>query len=223
MMRRMGIEAIYRRPRHVKAADRAQDLSRICCAGWTVVPAEPGVGDGHHLHPDGARLRLSGRCARLVQPSRAVVGRIDHHGGIDSASRRWRMLLARHGKPEIFNTDQGSQFTGSTFTGVLAGNGIAISMDGKGAWRTTCSSSVYGAASNTRKCICGPTKAIRGSHFDRPLPGVSIMARVHTRALTAPRPIKPTSPRCRSAWQPNPCRGSTYRRGKSCSDNRDHL
>jgi putative transposase len=43
--------------------------------------------------------------------------------------------LARYGKPDIFNTDQGSQFTGSAFTGVLAGNGIAISMDGKGAWR----------------------------------------------------------------------------------------
>src|SRR5215207_866426 len=43
--------------------------------------------------------------------------------------------LARHGKPDIFNTDQGSQFTGAAFTGVLANNGIAISMDGKGAWR----------------------------------------------------------------------------------------
>src|SRR5205085_1963045 len=42
--------------------------------------------------------------------------------------------MARHGKPEIFNTDQGSQFTGAAFTGVLARNGIAISMDGKGAW-----------------------------------------------------------------------------------------
>src|SRR5438128_11161607 len=41
------------------------------------------------------------------------------------------------------------------------------------------------------------------------------MAGVHIRALTAPRPIKPTSPRCHSAWQPNPGRGSTYRRGKS--------
>ena len=43
--------------------------------------------------------------------------------------------LAKHGKPEIFNTDQGSQFTGAAFTGVLMKNGIAISMDGKGAWR----------------------------------------------------------------------------------------
>ena len=43
--------------------------------------------------------------------------------------------LARHGKPDIFNTDQGSQFTGQAFTSVLANNDIAISMDGKGAWR----------------------------------------------------------------------------------------
>ena len=45
------------------------------------------------------------------------------------------VALARHGKPEILNSDQGSQFTGCAFTAVLAGNGIAISMDGKGAWR----------------------------------------------------------------------------------------
>ena len=43
--------------------------------------------------------------------------------------------LALFGKPDIFNTDQGSQFTGTAFTGVLIKNAIAISMDGKGAWR----------------------------------------------------------------------------------------
>ena len=43
--------------------------------------------------------------------------------------------LAHHGKPEIVNTDQGSQFTGLAFTGVLTKQSIAISMDGKGAWR----------------------------------------------------------------------------------------
>ena len=42
--------------------------------------------------------------------------------------------MARHGKPEIFNTDQGSQFTGADFTGCSPAD-IAISMDGKGAWR----------------------------------------------------------------------------------------
>ena len=59
--------------------------------------------------------------------------------------------LARHGKPEILNTDQGSQFTGAAFTGVLIENGIAISMDGKGAWRRTMSSSSgCGVASKVR-------------------------------------------------------------------------
>jgi putative transposase len=43
--------------------------------------------------------------------------------------------LERHGKPEVFNTDQGSQFTSSDFTGLLTRHGIDISMDGKGAWR----------------------------------------------------------------------------------------
>jgi len=42
--------------------------------------------------------------------------------------------LAKHGTPEIFNTDQGSQFTGEEFTGVLKQAGVKISMDGKGRW-----------------------------------------------------------------------------------------
>ena len=43
--------------------------------------------------------------------------------------------LAKHGKPKIFNTDQGSQFTSVGFTRVLLKQGVSISMDGKGSWR----------------------------------------------------------------------------------------
>ena len=43
--------------------------------------------------------------------------------------------LSRYGTPEIFNTDQGSQFTSAAFTGLLLDNTIAISMDGRGSWR----------------------------------------------------------------------------------------
>ena len=43
--------------------------------------------------------------------------------------------MARYGCPEIFNTDQGSQFTSAEFTDILKKRGIGISMDGKGAWR----------------------------------------------------------------------------------------
>jgi putative transposase len=72
---------------------------------------------------------------------------------LDWASRRvlsWRLsntlttdfcieavqeAMNKYGKPEIFNTDQGCQFTSLDFTGLLKSNGIQISMDGKGAWR----------------------------------------------------------------------------------------
>ena len=72
---------------------------------------------------------------------------------MDWASRRvlaWRVSIsmntdfciealeeafARHGTPEIFNTDQGSQFTSQEFIGALQVRGIRISMDGKGCWR----------------------------------------------------------------------------------------
>ena len=66
--------------------------------------------------------------------------------------------LARYGRPEIFNTDQGSQFTGAAFTSVSLAEGIAISMDGKGPGATMYSLNGCGAASNTRRSICAPTK-----------------------------------------------------------------
>ena len=42
--------------------------------------------------------------------------------------------LLRYGAPEIFNTDQGAQYTSEAFTGVLKAHGVTISMDGKGRW-----------------------------------------------------------------------------------------
>ena len=143
---------------HDQARAGAQTLIRICCAA--------------------SRSHGQTRCGRWTSPTsrwRAVssIWQLCSTGSAVACSS-WRVsitmeaafcvealedALACHGKPEIFNTDQGSQFTGAAFTGVLIKNGIAVSMDGKGAWRTTCSSSGCGAALNTRRCICGPTKA----------------------------------------------------------------
>ena len=88
--------------------------------------------------------------------------------------------LAHHGKPDIFNTDQGSQFTGLAFTGVLADNGITISMDGKGAWRDNVFVSGCGAASNTRRCICAPTTASARPRLDRRYPDFYNARRPHS-------------------------------------------
>lgn len=71
---------------------------------------------------------------RLVQPEGLVVAAVDHDGS-RFLYRGGRGALARYGKPDIFNTDQGSQFTSVDFTTVLKKAEIAISMDGKGSWR----------------------------------------------------------------------------------------
>jgi len=77
--------------------------------------------------------------------------------------------LARHGKPDIFNTDQGSQFTGSAFTGVLADNGITISMDGKGAWRDNVFVERLWRSVKYEEVYLRAQR-IRGACIDRPLP-----------------------------------------------------
>lgn len=62
--------------------------------------------------------------------------------------------LSTHGRPEIFNSDQGSQFTSNVFTGVLKREDIDISMDGRGVlWTTSRLWSGCGALSSTKSCI----------------------------------------------------------------------
>src|SRR6266705_3535043 len=66
LMKRMGIEALYRRPRTSKPAP-GHTIYPYLLRAMEITRPNQGVGDGYHLHPDGARLRLSGGCARLVQ------------------------------------------------------------------------------------------------------------------------------------------------------------
>jgi putative transposase len=67
--------------------------------------------------------------------SRAVlVWRLSNTMDVSFCVSALEEALARFGKPEIFNTDQGSQFTSAAFTGRLAAAGVRISMDGRGRW-----------------------------------------------------------------------------------------
>jgi hypothetical protein len=77
--------------------------------------------------------------------------------------------LAGFGTPEIFNTDQGSQFTGAAFIGALSSRKIAISMVGKGLGATTCSLSGSGGRSNTRGISARPRHGERGACAARPI------------------------------------------------------
>jgi len=133
LMKRMGMEAIYRRPNTSKPAP------------------------GHKIYPYLLRhlavIRPNQVWAMDITYIPMARGFVYLTAVVDWFSRRvlaWRLsitleaefciealeeALARHGRPDIFNTDQGSQFTSTDFTGVLLKAGIAISMDGKGAWR----------------------------------------------------------------------------------------
>lgn len=75
-------------------------------------------------------------CAVLDWASRRVLAwRLSNTLTTDFCVEAVQEAMQRHGKPEIFNTDQGSQFTSAEFTDLLKDNGIAISMDGRGCWR----------------------------------------------------------------------------------------
>jgi putative transposase len=133
LMRRMGITALYRKPNTSKRAPGqpiypyllrtlaimrsnhvwAMDISYIPMARGFVYLAA--VIDWHSRKVLAWRLSISMDTAFCIE-------------AVEEA-------IARYGKPEIFNTDQGSQFTSSEFTGLLHGHGIRISMDGKGCWR----------------------------------------------------------------------------------------
>ena len=137
---------------------------------------------------------------------------------VDVKSLHLQEALARHGKLEIFNTDQGSQFTCPAFTGVLAKNDVKISMDGKGAWRDNVFVERLWRSVKYEEVYLYAYDSVSAAANGSGAISISTIAAARIRALTTRRPIKPTSDTraCRrSAWRPNPGRRSTYRSGKS--------
>jgi putative transposase len=133
LMRRMGIEAIYRRPNTSKPApghriypyllrglpiDRANQVWAI---DITYIPMARGFVYLAAVMDWFARRILAWRLSNTMEVSFCI-------DAVEDA-------LAKYGCPQIFNTDQGSQFTSAEFTRVLINSGVEISMDGKGAWR----------------------------------------------------------------------------------------
>jgi putative transposase len=133
LMQRMGIEALYRRPRATKPEPghkvypyllRGMAITRpnqVWAMDITYIPMARGFVYLAVVLDRFSRRVLSWRLSITMEAAFCVETLED--------------ALARYGKPEVFNTDQGSQFTGTAFIGILASNGITISMDGKGAWR----------------------------------------------------------------------------------------
>ncbi len=133
LMTQMGIEALYRKPNasRKKAGDQIYPYllremaidrpNQVWATDITYIPMKKGF------------VYL---VAVVDWYSRKVLAwRLSNTLTTDFCLDAVREAIWRHGVPDIFNTDQGSQFTSAEFTGLLKAQGIRISMDGKGCWR----------------------------------------------------------------------------------------
>jgi putative transposase len=132
LMHRMGIEPIYRKPR-TSLPDQAHKIYPYLLSQVVIErPNQVWAADITYLPMARGFVYL---VAILDLYSRKVVAwRTNNTLTSDFCVEALHEALLRFGRPEIFNTDQGSQFTAEAFTDVLKGHDIAISMDGKGRW-----------------------------------------------------------------------------------------
>lgn len=132
LMRRMGIEALYRKPRTSIPARGASIYPYLLENLIIDRPNQVWATDLTYLPMAHGFMYL---VAILDVASRKVLAfRISNTLTTDFCVEALQEALARFGTPEMFNTDQGSQFTSADWTDVLKGRDIRISMDGKGRW-----------------------------------------------------------------------------------------
>ncbi len=133
LMNRMGIEALYRRPNTSKPAPGHKTYPYLLRNLAVTRPNQVWAMDITYIPMARGFVYL----AAVVDwfSRRVLAWRLSITMEVEFCIEAVTDALARHGRPGIFNTDQGSQFTSGAFTDVLLESGIAISMDGKGAWR----------------------------------------------------------------------------------------
>jgi putative transposase len=132
LMRQMGIAALGPKPRTTAPAPghkihpyllrdrKIERANEVWCADITYIPIGRGFLYLVAVMDWASRAVLAWRLSNTLDASFCVAA-------LEEA-------LQRFGRPAIFNTDQGSQFTSAAFTGVLEAAGISISMDGRGRW-----------------------------------------------------------------------------------------
>ena len=132
LMRQMGIAALGPKPRTTKPAP-GHKVYPYLLRGMTIDrPNQVWAADITYIPIGRGFLYL---VAIMDWASRAVLAwRLSNTMDSSFCVEALEEALARFGTPEIFNTDQGSQFTSTAFTGVLLDAGVRISMDGRGRW-----------------------------------------------------------------------------------------
>lgn len=133
LMRRMGIEALYRKP-NTSARGKGHKIYPYLLRGLTIDRSNyVWATDITYIPMAKGFVYL---CAIVDWASRKVLShRVSISMETDFCLEALHEAFERHGQPEIFNTDQGSQFSSEAFTGALKAKDIRISMDGKGCWR----------------------------------------------------------------------------------------
>ena len=132
LMRRMGIVALGPKPRTTKPAPGHTIFPYLLRDMTVERPNQVWAADITYIPVGRGFLYL---VAVMDWSSRAVLAwRLSNTMDVSFCVSALEEALARFGTPEIFNTDQGSQFTSTAFTGVLTAAGIRISMDGRGRW-----------------------------------------------------------------------------------------
>ena len=133
LMKKMGIEALYRKPNTSRSHAahpvypyllrnlKVEQPNHVWAADITYIPMKRGF----------VYLFALMDCASR----RVLAWRVSNTLTTDFCIEAVQEAMALHGKPDIFNTDQGCQFTSLEFTQLLKKHEIAISMDGKGCWR----------------------------------------------------------------------------------------
>ena len=132
LMRLMGIEAIYRK-RRTSIPAKGHKIYPYLLAGVAIErPNQAWAADISYLPMARGFAYL---VAILDLYSRKVLSfRVSNAMTTDFCVEALQEALSRYGAPEIFNTDQGSQFSAEEFTEVLLAKGVRVSMDGKGRW-----------------------------------------------------------------------------------------
>jgi len=132
LMRKMGLMAIYQKPRTSQPHPEHKIYPYLLRGLAIKRPDQVWCADITYIRMRRGFLYL---VAIMDWHSRAVLSwRLSNTLDADFCVAALEEAMNRYGVPEIFNTDQGSQFTGQDFTQALKDAGVAISMDGKGRW-----------------------------------------------------------------------------------------
>ena len=132
LMKRMGIEALYRKPR-LSRPHPEHKIYPYLLRGLEIISAN------HVWAADITYLPMAKGFCYLVAimdwaSRRVLAWRLSNTLDVSFCTEALEEAIRKHGIPDIFNSDQGSQFTSEEFTGILRSYGIKVSMDGRGRW-----------------------------------------------------------------------------------------